>query len=142
MVKNCCAVGCTKVYQKGSGISFYRFPTNVERKRRWIATVRRENWMPSKYSWICSQQFVTGKKSNNPLAPNYVPSVFEHVDSPVKHRLENEARQFERRQAMKKRRWTAARKATTLVLLIGTRRLCWHNFERNRYLKALSIMPA
>ena len=26
--------------------------------------------------------------------------------------------------------------------LVGTRRLCWHNFEHNRYLKALSIMPA
>ena len=24
----------------------------------------------------------------------------------------------------------------------GTRRLCWHNLEHNRYLKALSIMPA
>ena len=113
MVKNCCAVGCTKVYQKSNGISFYRFPTNVERKRRWIAAVRRENWMPSKYSWICSQHFMTGKKSNNPLAPNYVPSVFEHVDSPVKRRLENKACQFERRQAMKKRRRTAAHKATT-----------------------------
>ena len=54
-----------------------------------------------------------GKKSNNPLAPNYVPSVFEHVDNPVKRRLENEACQFERRHAMKKRRRTAARKATT-----------------------------
>ena len=27
-------------------------------------------------------------------------------------------------------------------LQLGTRRLCWHNFEHNRYLKALSIMPA
>ena len=27
-------------------------------------------------------------------------------------------------------------------LELGTRRLCWHNFEHNRYLKASSIMPA
>ena len=112
MVKNCSAVGCTNMYKKGNGISFYRFPTNVERKRKWIAAVRWENWMPTKYSWICSQHFVTGKKSNNPLAPNYIPSFFEHVSSPVKCRLEIEAGQFERRQAMKRRRRTAARNAT------------------------------
>jgi len=78
MVKNCCTVGFTRVYKKGSGISFYRFPTNTGQKRRWIAAIRRENWIQTKYSWVCSQYFVTGKKINNPLAPNYIPSVFEH----------------------------------------------------------------
>ena len=28
------------------------------------------------------------------------------------------------------------------VFCVGTRRLCWHNNEHNRYLKALSIMLA
>jgi len=108
MVKNCSAVGCNNVFQKGSGISFHRFPTNLERKQRWIAALRRENWTPTESTWICSQHFVTGKKSNNRLAPNYVPSIFEHVSSPDKRRLENDAVQFERRQAMKRRRRTAA----------------------------------
>jgi len=112
MVKNCSTVGCTKVYKKDNGISFYWFPTNVERKRKWIAAVRWENRMSTKHSWICSQHFVTGKKSNNPLAPNYILSIFEHVSSPVKRRLETEAGQFERRQAMKRRWQTAARNAT------------------------------
>ena len=75
MVKNCCAVGCSNVYRKGSGTKFYRFPSDPERKSKWIAAVRRENWTPNEHTWICSQHFVTGEKSNNPLAPNYVPSL-------------------------------------------------------------------
>ena len=91
-----------------SGIKFYRFPTDPERRRKWIAAVRRENWMPTAYTWICSQHFITGEKSNNPLAPNYVPSVFEYVSSPAKRRLENDLDRFQRRQAMKRRRSAVA----------------------------------
>ena len=40
-----------------------------------------------KYTWVCSQHFVSGEKSSNHLAPNYVP---DYVGSPVKQRLENE----------------------------------------------------
>ena len=97
MVKNCCAVGCSNVYRKGSGIKFYR-------KRKCIAAVKLENWVPNEYTWICSQHFVTGEKSNNPLAPNYVPSIFDYVSSPIKRRLENDVGQFQRRQTLKRRR--------------------------------------
>jgi len=53
-----------------------------------------------------------GKKSNNPLAPNYILSIFEHVSSPVKCKLETEAGHF---QAMKRRQQTAARNATATL---------------------------
>ena len=33
---------------------------------------------PTQYTWICSEHFVSGCKSNNLLAPNYVPSLFKH----------------------------------------------------------------
>ena len=104
MVKHCCAVGCRNTYQKGSGIQFYRFPTDPERKGKWISAVNREGWTPSEYSWICSEHFVTGAKSNNPLAPNYVPTIFSHVESPVKRRMEGRIDDFHRRQALKRRR--------------------------------------
>ena len=104
MVKSCCAVGCSNVYRKGSGIKFYRFPSDAERKAKWIAAIKCKNWTLSEHTWICSQHFVTGEKSNKPLAPNYVPSVFEYVDSPTKGRLEVDMDKFHRRQAMKKRR--------------------------------------
>ena len=103
MVKSCCAVGCSNVYRNGSGIEFYRFPNDPERKAKWIAVVKRENWAPSEHTLICSQHFVTGEKNNNPLVLNYVPSLFKHVDSPTKRRLEVDMEKFHRRQAMKKR---------------------------------------
>ena len=110
MPKNCCAVGCSNVYTKGSGVSFYRFPTDAERRSKWIAAVGRKDWSPTEYSWICSEHFVTRTKSNNPLAPNYVPTLFKHVGSPIKRRLEGRVQDFERRQNTKRRRAEEAKK--------------------------------
>ena len=90
MVRSCCAVGCSNVYRKGSGICFYRLPSDPERKAKWIAAVKRENcqWAPSEHTWICSQHFVTGEKSNNPLAPNYVRVLLYSNNIDTKRRLE------------------------------------------------------
>jgi len=63
--------------------------------------------MPNKSTWICSQHFVTGKKSNNPLSPNYVPSNFPYTASPIKRKLKGDAIRFEQRQATKLRRLQA-----------------------------------
>ena len=103
MVKHCCAVGCRNTYQKGSGIRFYRFPMDPERKGKWISAVNHKGWMPLEHSWICSEHFVRGAKSNNPLAPNCVLTVFSHVESPVKQRMEGRINDFHRRQALKRR---------------------------------------
>jgi len=92
-VKNCCAVGCKNefVYKQSSGkLSFHKFPANKALRSKWIAAVKRENWMPSEYDQICSEQFVSGTKSKDLLAPNYVPGLFKHVKSPVKRHLERE----------------------------------------------------
>ena len=104
MVKNCCAVGCHNVYKKGSGIHFYRFPTEPDRRAKWVSAIHREGWVPTKYSWLCSEHFVTGKKSNNPLAPNFIPTIFKHISSPQKRRLNAMAVSFDRRQTMKRKR--------------------------------------
>ena len=104
MPKNCCAVGCSNVFRKGSGIQFYRFPVDLERWSKWIAAVNRQNWNPTEYTWICSKHFVSGVKSNNPVVPNFMPSLFKHIKSPVKRRLEARREGFARRQATKRRR--------------------------------------
>ena len=104
MVKNCCAVGCHNVYKKGSGIHFYRFPTEPDRRAKWVSAIHREGWVPTEYSWLCSEHFVTGKKSNNPLAPNFIPTIFKHISSPQKHRLNAMAVSFDRRQTMKRKK--------------------------------------
>ena len=104
MVKRCCTVGCHNAYRKGTGIHFYRFPTDPEHRSKWIAAVSRENWQPNEYSWLCSKHFVSGEKSNNPLAPNYIPTLFSHVESPMKAKMVARLEDFNRRQAMKRRR--------------------------------------
>ena len=73
-MKSFCAVGCANRASKGSGISFYRFPADPERRAKWVAAVKREDWQPSKYTWICSANFIR-EKSNDPLSPDYVPSI-------------------------------------------------------------------
>ena len=83
---------------------FYRFPVDTERKSKWVATVNRKGWYPTEYTWICSEHFVSGVKSNNPLASNYIPSLFKHVKSPEIHRLEVQTAKFECRTAARKRR--------------------------------------
>ena len=110
MPKNCCAVGCSNVYTKRSGIQFYRFPADAERRTKWIAAVGRNNWSPTEYTWICSEHFVSGAKSNNPLAPNYLPTLFKHIESSIKRKLEGRVQDFERRQGAKRRRIEEAEK--------------------------------
>ena len=70
--------------------------------RQWVAAIGRKDWTPTNYSWICSKHFVTGVKSNHPLAPNYIPTLFKHTSSPVKRSLEGRAVDFDRRQSTKK----------------------------------------
>ena len=104
MVKSCCAVGCHNTYKKSNGIKFYRFPADPEKKAQWVAAVNRKDWTPNKHSWICSEHFLTGERSDNPLAPNFIPTLFKHVDSPSKRKLVKDMDNFIRRQDMKRRR--------------------------------------
>ncbi|XP_076333658.1 THAP domain-containing protein 1-like [Tachypleus tridentatus] len=38
--------------------SFHRFPTDPERRSRWIAAVKREGWQPTSASRVCSDHFI------------------------------------------------------------------------------------
>ena len=107
MVKNCCVVGCHNVFKVGRNIKFHRFPKDEERRAKWIAAVRRENWTPNDNTWICSQHFVNGEKSNNPLAPNYIPTIFPQLSSPEKRKRENDVARFEKRQETKRKKTSA-----------------------------------
>ena len=70
---------------RGSSISFYRFPPEgTESRERWIAAIRRKDWRPNEFSYVCSSHFVSGKRSRDPKSPDYVPSIFSFLSSPDK----------------------------------------------------------
>ena len=102
-VKSCCAVSCSNRSSKGSTLAFCRFPTDPERRAQWIAAVGRKNWKPTEYTWLCGAHFISGKKSNDPLSPDYVPSVFKHVSSPVRKGEMKMAAYKRRKESVKKR---------------------------------------
>ncbi|XP_049274464.1 uncharacterized protein LOC119402122 isoform X1 [Rhipicephalus sanguineus] len=90
---NCCVVGCSNTYKNSPGTHFYKFPVlfyEQERRRRWIAAVRRRredgsHWEPTKNARICSQHFLNGKRSNDPRSPAYEPTIFPSVHGRTKH---------------------------------------------------------
>ena len=96
MVKSCCAIGCSNRSIKDSAVSFYRFPSNEGRRALWISAVKRKNWQPSDYSWLCSVHFVGGKKSDDPLSPAYTPTIFNFISSPVKRKASADLIRYER----------------------------------------------
>ncbi len=104
MGKSCCAIGCTNRYSKGCGLSFNRFPEDSTKRAQWIAPVNRKNWQPNEHTWICSTHYVGSLKSNDPLSPAYIPSIFVHVESPVKRKAEQDMGRYERNKATRKRR--------------------------------------
>ena len=61
---SCCAFNCTNRHSKEKGIKFYRFPKDPERRRRWIAAIRREGWEPNDGSRICAAHFVSGMENH------------------------------------------------------------------------------
>ncbi|XP_060770611.1 peroxynitrite isomerase THAP4-like [Neoarius graeffei] len=65
MVFACCAVGCHNRQGQRAGLSFYRFPTDPDKRAKWIAAVKRQDWEPTEYSRLCSDHLISEKA--NPL---------------------------------------------------------------------------
>ena len=96
MGKSCCAVGCTNRFSKGLSAHFNRFPDDPSRRARWIATVNRMDWTPNEHSWIHSDHFISSEKSNDPLSPDYVLSIFKLLSSPCKRKRARDMERYER----------------------------------------------
>eukprot|EP00058_Branchiostoma_floridae_P004929 XP_002590417.1 hypothetical protein BRAFLDRAFT_201218 [Branchiostoma floridae] len=103
MVHTCAAVGCHNRKNPGTSESFYRFPREEPRRGKWIAAVRRVDWQPTDSSRLCSAHFISGKKSEDPVSPDYVPSIFDYVPSHVKRKRHCDLDTYEHRQKLKTR---------------------------------------
>ncbi|KAK3884697.1 hypothetical protein Pcinc_011017 [Petrolisthes cinctipes] len=75
----------------------------------WINAVKRaaagstsKVWKPSQHDRLCSAHFISGKKSDDSLAPDFVPSVFSFTSSPRKRKAEVTLQRFQRRQNFSK----------------------------------------
>ena len=77
MPVSCCAVNCTNRFTAGSGIGFFVFPVNNERRKLWVRAISRDQWQPKATDRICGQHFVSGRPSKDPENIDHVPMVFK-----------------------------------------------------------------
>lgn len=80
MPTTCVVFGCNNRHLLGCGISFYHFPPETERRRQWIAFVDRKNpdgtaWQPGIDDRLCSDHFISKKKSDISTSPDYIPTI-------------------------------------------------------------------
>ncbi|XP_012990894.2 zinc finger protein 436-like [Esox lucius] len=102
----CCAIGC-KNRVGTEGVRFHRIPQDLDRRQKWLVALRRgDSWSPTKDTRLCSAHFVSGK-SDNPLSPDYVPSLFAHLTPNQTNKCLYNLEKFEIRQLMKRKRTKA-----------------------------------
>ena len=62
---------------------------DATRTENWAKAINRINpdgtlWKPSEFSLICSDHFVSGRPSDDPTNPDFVPSIFKHGKNELK----------------------------------------------------------
>ena len=62
MVNKCCAPGCRSGYVTQNGdeqikLSFFKFPTDQELRKKWIHKVPRRGWVPTSNTVLCEKHF-------------------------------------------------------------------------------------
>ncbi|XP_042312425.1 peroxynitrite isomerase THAP4 isoform X2 [Sceloporus undulatus] len=88
MVICCAALNCSNRQGKASrgpaAVSFHRFPLkDSKRLIQWLKAVQRDNWTPTKYSFLCSEHFTKDSFSkqledqHRLLKPTAVPTIFQ-----------------------------------------------------------------
>ncbi|CAG4948594.1 unnamed protein product [Colias eurytheme] len=80
----CSVLGCkSRSERKIEGITFHTFPSNID-KKKWLDATGRENWLPTKYSKICSIHFdddsLLYKNKRVQLKPHSVPTKYIHTN--------------------------------------------------------------
>ncbi|CAL1276894.1 unnamed protein product, partial [Larinioides sclopetarius] len=80
---SCVAFNCiNRCSKKIPGTTFHRFPKDETLKNVWVKAIRRANWVPSKFSRLCSKHFPEEMIDRTSLScvrlrENAVPSIFD-----------------------------------------------------------------
>ncbi|XP_049272062.1 uncharacterized protein LOC125758668 [Rhipicephalus sanguineus] len=86
----CCVPQCTTIWRRG--VRMFRFPTCPNRRKRWIAQVKRDCWEPTASSRVCEAHFEDTSFEQRrqdglkKLRPDAIPTLFSFRPLP-KHRL-------------------------------------------------------
>ncbi|KAM7013720.1 peroxynitrite isomerase THAP4 isoform 1-T1 [Passerculus sandwichensis] len=89
MVICCAAANCSNRQGKArhGAVSFHRFPLkDSKRLIQWLKAVQRDNWTPTKYSFLCSEHFTKDsffkrlEDHHRLLKPTAVPTIFQLVE--------------------------------------------------------------
>ncbi|KAK0151943.1 THAP domain-containing protein 4 [Merluccius polli] len=99
----CCAVGCNNSRKRNPGMIFYSLPREKERRYKWLATIRRDLWTPTSNTLLCSEHFLSGAKQDNPLSPDFVPSLFAHTSKREGEKQHYAFQKFQKTQLMKRK---------------------------------------
>ncbi|XP_071802602.1 uncharacterized protein [Asterias amurensis] len=100
MPESCCAIGCTnrRKQEEENGLSFYKIPRATtalrkEKRRLWMSAIKRKHWgeAATRHARLCSAHFISGKTSDDPQDPDFVPTVF--VFKTANPKLDNQKQQ-------------------------------------------------
>ena len=81
MVVSCCVTGRSKRFDKEDSFDFHIFSKTEPRTTLWKNAFRRKDpitggdWEPPSHPSLCTQHFISGRKSDDPNHPDYVPSI-------------------------------------------------------------------
>ncbi|XP_059360523.1 THAP domain-containing protein 2-like [Carassius carassius] len=56
--EHCCVPHCSSSAKFNSVISFHTFPSDVQQRKKWIINIRRDNFIISYHTRVCSRHFV------------------------------------------------------------------------------------
>ena len=91
MAVHCSVFGCTNNnYTLKGKISIHTFPKDPDVRSTWIRATRRQNWIPTKSSVVCSDHFhkndfkiMKPGKKNPMLKPGAIPSHMKRQETPL-----------------------------------------------------------
>eukprot|EP00094_Tigriopus_californicus_P010317 TCALIF_09952-PA protein Name:"Similar to THAP9 DNA transposase THAP9 (Homo sapiens)" AED:0.36 eAED:0.43 QI:59/0/0/1/0/0/2/0/248 len=83
MTKSCFAFGCSNRCNLQSQKSFHKFPSDPAQEKKWIVALKRKNYRPSNWAFVCSDHFRRAKKIISENSTNFLLERFSDAELKV-----------------------------------------------------------